>query len=302
MTDIVSLWNSAIATTVRSDWANGAEPVQTRLIGPVRATCTSSWRRAASAATALERARAGGDPRRAAASPATACPSTRALAADLGLARGTVAEAYAQLTAEGYLTRAPGRADARGRSAVAGRRRRRRRSTTARRRRASTSSRARRTSAAFPRAAVAARAAARASRLRPTACSATATCAAARSCGRRSPPTSAARAAWSPTRTGSSSARASTRASRCCSAALPGRTLAMEDPCLHFHRAIARAAGREIVPLAVDEHGARADRAPRRVPARRAPHPRAPVPARRDARPRAAGGVRRAGRASGGPS
>jgi GntR family transcriptional regulator/MocR family aminotransferase len=31
-------------------------------------------------------------------------PSTRALAADLGLARGTVAEAYAQLQAEGYLT------------------------------------------------------------------------------------------------------------------------------------------------------------------------------------------------------
>ena len=31
-------------------------------------------------------------------------PSTRALAADLGLARGTIAEAYAQLQAEGYLT------------------------------------------------------------------------------------------------------------------------------------------------------------------------------------------------------
>jgi GntR family transcriptional regulator / MocR family aminotransferase len=31
-------------------------------------------------------------------------PSTRALAADLGVARGTVAEAYAQLQAEGYLT------------------------------------------------------------------------------------------------------------------------------------------------------------------------------------------------------
>src|ERR1700755_1852693 len=31
-------------------------------------------------------------------------PSTRALAHDLGLARGTVAEAYAQLAAEGYLS------------------------------------------------------------------------------------------------------------------------------------------------------------------------------------------------------
>ena len=30
----------------------------------------------------------------------------------------------------------------------------------------------------------------------------------------------------------------------------------MEDPCLDFHRAIVRAAGREIVPMAVDEHGA----------------------------------------------
>ena len=35
-------------------------------------------------------------------------PSTRALASDLGLARGTVAEAYAQLAAEGYLSTSPG--------------------------------------------------------------------------------------------------------------------------------------------------------------------------------------------------
>jgi GntR family transcriptional regulator/MocR family aminotransferase len=34
----------------------------------------------------------------------TRLPSTRALAADLGLARGTVVEAYAQLRAEGYLS------------------------------------------------------------------------------------------------------------------------------------------------------------------------------------------------------
>jgi GntR family transcriptional regulator / MocR family aminotransferase len=37
-------------------------------------------------------------------------PSTRALARDLGLARGTVAEAYAQLAAEGYLRSRPGAA------------------------------------------------------------------------------------------------------------------------------------------------------------------------------------------------
>jgi GntR family transcriptional regulator/MocR family aminotransferase len=40
--------------------------------------------------------------------PGDRLPSSRALAADLGLARGTVAEAYAQLAAEGYLTARPG--------------------------------------------------------------------------------------------------------------------------------------------------------------------------------------------------
>ena len=40
--------------------------------------------------------------------PGDRVPSTRALAHDLGLARGTVAEAYAQLAAEGYLQTRPG--------------------------------------------------------------------------------------------------------------------------------------------------------------------------------------------------
>ena len=40
--------------------------------------------------------------------PAERVPSTRALAHDLGLARGTVAEAYSQLVAEGYLRTSPG--------------------------------------------------------------------------------------------------------------------------------------------------------------------------------------------------
>jgi GntR family transcriptional regulator/MocR family aminotransferase len=61
--------------------------------------------------------------------PGDRIPSTRALAHDLGLARGTVAEAYAQLGAEGYLVARPGaptrvavgvRADVRGESAVGG--------------------------------------------------------------------------------------------------------------------------------------------------------------------------------------
>ncbi|MGE5134430.1 MAG: GntR family transcriptional regulator, partial [Gemmatimonadota bacterium] len=36
--------------------------------------------------------------------PGTRLPPSRALAADLGLARNTVADAYSQLTAEGWLT------------------------------------------------------------------------------------------------------------------------------------------------------------------------------------------------------
>ena len=44
----------------------------------------------------------------------SALPSTRALAADLGVAQGTVVDAYDQLVAEGYLTARPG-----GRTAVA---------------------------------------------------------------------------------------------------------------------------------------------------------------------------------------
>ena len=40
--------------------------------------------------------------------PGERLPSTRGLAHDLGLARGTVAEAYAQLAAEGYLRTRPG--------------------------------------------------------------------------------------------------------------------------------------------------------------------------------------------------
>lgn len=40
----------------------------------------------------------------------TRLPSTRALAADLGMARATVVDAYTQLAAEGYLRTRPGSA------------------------------------------------------------------------------------------------------------------------------------------------------------------------------------------------
>ena len=172
-------------------------------------------------------------------SPATACPSTRALAADLGLARGTVAEAYAQLTAEGYLTARPG---APTRVAFGGAAE------------APAGPLATRVVprldlepgtpdvGAFPREPWL-RALRRASRPRPTACSATATCAGARSCA-------TALAAYLGRSRGV--VADPDRIVVCAGfneglalllAALPCRTLAMEDPCLDFHRAIVRAAG-----------------------------------------------------------
>ncbi|MBF8192054.1 winged helix-turn-helix transcriptional regulator, partial [Nonomuraea sp. K274] len=42
--------------------------------------------------------------------PGTRLPSTRSLAAELGLSRGTVSAAYDQLVEEGYLTTRPGAA------------------------------------------------------------------------------------------------------------------------------------------------------------------------------------------------
>ena len=179
-------------------------------------------------------------------------PSSRALAADLGLARGTVAEAYAQLTAEGYLTSRPG-APTRVASGVAAD--------------DVPEPLATRTVprldlepgtpdvSGFPRAAWL-RAARRGFAAAPDSV-----------LGYRDlrgrPELRAALAAYLGRARGV--VADPDRIVVCAGfneglalllAALPGRTLAMEDPCLHFHRAIVRAAGREIVPLAVDEHGA----------------------------------------------
>jgi GntR family transcriptional regulator / MocR family aminotransferase len=41
--------------------------------------------------------------------------------------------------------------------------------------------------------------------------------------------------------------------------AVMGRTVAMEDPCLRLHREVVASAGRRVVPLPVDEHGARVE-------------------------------------------
>ena len=215
-------------------------------------------------------------------------PSTRALAADLGLARGTVAEAYAQLTVEGYLTARPG---APTRVAFGG-------------------------AAEAPAGPVETRVVPRLDlepgtpdvgafprgpwlrALRKGFAAAPDSVLGYRDLRGR-PELRTALAAYLGRSRGV--VADPDRIVVCAGfneglalllAALPGRSLAMEDPCLDFHRAIALAAGREIVPMTVDEHGAVP---PGRRRGRRAPHPRAPVPARRDPRPRAAGGVRALG-------
>ena len=84
--------------------------------------------------------------------PGAPLPSSRALAAQLGVSRGIVVEAYEQLVAEGYLVAPAGRRDAR-RADAAPRGGAARRRPASRRRTASTSGPAARTSTEFPRAA-----------------------------------------------------------------------------------------------------------------------------------------------------
>jgi GntR family transcriptional regulator/MocR family aminotransferase len=82
------------AGSIADDWANSAElrtAVQRR-----------GGRRAALEGAIRDAIRGGG------LLPLDAIPSSRALAIELGIARGTVAEAYAQLAAEGYLEARPG--------------------------------------------------------------------------------------------------------------------------------------------------------------------------------------------------
>ena len=142
--------------------------------------------------------------------PGTRVPSTRDLARQLGVSRRIVVDAYAQLAAEGYLRCARARAHASSDAATAGEPRSRRRRTSRRgARRASTSAPACPTSRPSRAPPGCARCGRRSPRS-PTPTSATATRAASTPCARRSPSTSAACAAWSPSRRGSSS-RAATR-------------------------------------------------------------------------------------------
>src|SRR2546428_3843151 len=183
-------------------------------------------------------------------------PSTRALAIDLGLARGTVVEAYAQLTAEGYLEARHGAGTwvagvALGAPDVAAR--------------AQRTARASRYCfhpglpdlTAFPHAAWAS-ALRRGLREAPAA-----------SLGygdpRGRPELREAIAAYLARARG---AVADPELIVICAGFRHGLSLvarslrgrvAMEDPCLETHREVAAAAGLRVVPLAVDSHGARTD-------------------------------------------
>ena len=144
--------------------------------------------------------------------PGTRLPSTRALASDLGWARGTVAGAYMQLTAEGWLTAragagtvvAAGAEEARADAPVA----------PAERCRGTTCAPAARTWRASRAPPGPPRSGARCARP-PTPRCGSATRAGGSSCAARWPPTSAAPAGWSPRRPDRRSAAATSRRSGC---------------------------------------------------------------------------------------
>ena len=176
-----------------------------------------------------------------------ALPPTRALADELGVSRGVVVEAYAQLVAEGYLTSRSGSYTHVAPRATASRRRRpRRRRPTRRRRRGgrrSTSATAAATCRRSREPRGCARSAACSPR-RPTSDSATSTDAERSSCARRSRPTSTGCAAPRPTRSGWSSPTATRRRCRSCSACsrvAERPPLAVEDPVVGRRRPPRRA-------------------------------------------------------------
>ena len=233
--------------------------------------------------------------------PASACRRPARLARDLGLARGTVAEAYAQLAAEGYCGRArgaptriatglaPPAAPARtGHDPAAGGA-----TAASARPRATTSASACPTPARSRARAGCARCGAHWPR-RPT----------ARSGGdpRGRPELRAALAGYLGRARGviadpdaSSSAPASRRRSALLRHALRAagaRAVAMEDPGLQHHRAVVARKGLRVARSPVDEHGAR----PRPVGAARGPCcSRPPTSSRSAARSRRTGGPRSSG-------
>jgi GntR family transcriptional regulator/MocR family aminotransferase len=189
--------------------------------------------------------------------PGTRLPSTRALAADLGWARGTVSGAYAQLTAEGWLTARAGAGTVVAAGAEAARAAAPAAEATTRLRfdlRAGSPD-----VASFPRAAWAA-ALRRALREAPDAALRLGDprgrielrTALAAYLGR------ARGVVATPERIVLCSGYV--QALGLLATALgPRATVAMEDPCLALHRDVVRAAGARVVPVPVDERGARVE-------------------------------------------
>ena len=248
----------------------------------------------------IERSVRGGHPRPAGSPRGTRLPSTRGLAAELGVSRGVVSAAYDQLSAEGYLDTRQG---APVRVASAAR-------------------------PAAPRPAGALAAAGLLLRLQPRACptspaslaragsarsgrrgarrrwppSATGTRAARRSCARRWPTIWAACAAPRPTPSTSWCAPGFMQGLSLTCRWLRGHgveRIALEDPGWHSHRLIVEQAGLEVVPVPVDGDGIRVDVLERSGAGRRDRDARAPVPGGRRAEPRSARRAHRMGRARG---
>ena len=192
--------------------------------------------------------------------PGTRLPSSRSLAADLGFARNTVTDSYAELVAEGWLiarqgsgTRVAQRAAPRQAAAAA-----------------AGSTRRRPTHGLLPGSADLAEfprtpwlaAARRVLAVAPPTPSATATRSAGWNCARRSPTTCPGPAACTPRRSGSSSARGFHHGLTLTARALRARrvrAVAVESYGLDLYRDLLTDAGLRIPPLPVDEHGARTD-------------------------------------------
>ncbi len=231
--------------------------------------------------------------------PTRGCPPSRSLAADLGVSRRLVVDAYAQLLAEGYLTARPGA----GTFVAAGAAQRRcgcpdRRPPGRCVRLLPRLPRSRRRFRGAPGCAPCGRSSARP----PTARSATPIRGARRSCGVRSPGTCAACGGSSRTRARSlvcsGAAQALRAARRACSAATWRSRSRI--PGLPLHRAILAAAGASLRRAAGRRATARGWRSSSAlVPGRRARHPRPPVADRGGAVAGPPGGAARAGRARG---
>ena len=192
--------------------------------------------------------------------PGSRLPASRTLAADLGIARSTVTECYAELVAEGWLTAqqgsgtrvaeraAPRRTDRAGRAEPAPLPR-------------TACCPARRTSRSFLAPSGSPRLAAFWQWHRRTP-SATATRSAGSNCARHSPTICRGSAAWMPTRSGSSICSGFHHGLTLIARALKARgarAVAVEAYGLDLYRALLTDAGLRIPPLGVDEHGARID-------------------------------------------